>query len=438
MAQPSSVLFSPLQIGALAVAGRVYKSSTTESMGTEDGFVTDAMLEFYSPMVRAGTPLVVTGSFYVAADGKLAPRLCGADSDDKIPGIRRLAELAHRGRSLLFVQLNHGGRQVVAGLGGGSRPRMDVVSASARLDPILRTRPRALSTAEVRQMVDTFARAAGRCVEAGCDGVEIHLGHGFLVSQFLTPHTNRRTDEYGGSLRGRARFALEIVAAVRRTVGDRVAVTAKMNGADYLPGRRGLHGEELVETARMLQEEGLDAVTVTVGHYESGLPMMRGKFRPMLRGFVDGGMGSSLPPAVKHGVRAVTPLAAAGGFLLWHHREGFNLRYSRPFARALRIPVISVGGFSTAAAMEQAIRDGSCSAVACGRAMIADPFLVRHLAAEGRADPRCDFCNACVARMGSQPADCYHPALRIRRGRMLAREAAAERAAAEPTARSAR
>ena len=422
MAAAPSVLFTPLKIGGLTVNGRVYKSSTTESMGTEDGFVTEAMLEFYAPMVRAGTPLIVTGSFYVAPDGKLAPRLCGADADDKIPGIRRLAELAHRGGSLLLVQLSHGGRQVVAGLGGGPRPELDVVSASAQPDPILRTRPRALRTSEVRQMVETFARAAERCVEAGCDGVEIHAGHGFLVSQFLTPHTNRRTDEYGGSLRGRARFALEIVAAVRRRVGDRVGVTAKMNGADYLPGRRGLGPDELVQTARMLQEEGLDAVTVTVGHYESGLPMMRGKFRPLLRGFVDGGMGSSLHPALKQGVRVVAPLAAAGGFLLWHHREGFNLRYSRPFAGALRIPVISVGGFSRAESMIQAIESGCCSAVACGRAMIADPFLFRHLAAEGRADPRCDFCNACVARMGSQPADCYHPALRLRRARMLARE----------------
>jgi len=423
MPPASSVLFSPLRIGGLIVRGRIYKSSTTESMGTDDGRVTDAMLELYEPMVRGGTPLIVLGSLYVAPNGKLAPRLCGADSDDKIPGIRRLADLAHRGGALLFAQLSHGGRQVVAGLGSGPRPEMDVVSASAGLDPILRTRPRALSTAEVREMVETFARAAGRCAEAGCDGVEIHVGHGFLVSQFLTPYTNHRTDEYGGSLRGRARFALEIVQAVRRRVGDRVAVTAKINGSDNLPGRRGLHGEELVEIARMMQEEGLDAVTVSVGHYESGLPMMRGKFRPLIRGFVEGGMGSSLHPALKRGVKAIAPVASAGGFLLWHHREGFNLRYARPFAQALKIPVISVGGFSLARSMEQAIQSGACSAVACGRAIIADPFFVRHMESEGRADPKCDFCNACVARMGSQPLDCFHPALGIRRARMLAREA---------------
>jgi len=421
MTATPSVLFSPLRIGNLTVRGRVFKASTTESMATPDGFVTDSMLRFYEPFVRARTPLVVTGSCYVSEDGKLAPLMCGADDDDKIPGLRRLADLAHREGTLLFVQLSHGGRQVLAGLGGGT-DHSGVISASAVPEPILRTRPRALTTVEVRQMVDTFARAAERCAQAGCDGVEIHAGHGFLISQFLTPHTNRRTDEYGGSLRRRARFPLEIIAAIRRRLGTSIALTAKMNGSDYLPGRRGLHADELVETARMMQEEGIDAVTVTVGHYESGLPMLRGKFRPLLRGFVDGGLGTGLAPALKWGVKVITPLASAGGFLLWRHQEGFNARYARPFAQRLTIPVISVGGFSQARSMEHAIDGGFCHAVACARAMIADPFLVRHLRTQGRADPACDFCNACIARTGSLPADCYHPALGPRRARMLDRE----------------
>jgi hypothetical protein len=153
--------------------------------------------------------------------------------------------------------------------------------------------------------------------------------------------------------------------------------------------------------------------------------MLRGKFRPLLRGFVDGGIGTGLPPALKRGVKLITPLASAGGFLLWRHREGFNAPYARPFTRRLTIPVISVGGFSLARSMEHAIEGGFCHAVACGRAMIADPFLVRHLQAQGRADPECDFCNACIARVGSMPVDCYHPALGRRRIRMLARETAA-------------
>jgi 2,4-dienoyl-CoA reductase-like NADH-dependent reductase (Old Yellow Enzyme family) len=424
MTAAPSVLFSPLRIGNLTVRGRIYKASTTES-GSADGFVTDSMLEFYQPFFQAKTPLVVSGSLYVSTDGKLVPLMCGADADDKIPGIRRLADQAHREGTLLFAQLSHGGREVIAGLGGGADGDRHLVSASAVTEPFLRARPRALTTAEVRQMVDTFARAAERCAQAGCDGVEIHAGHGFLISQFLTPHTNRRTDEYGGSLRRRTRFLLEIIATIRQRLGSSIALTAKMNGFDYLPGRRGLHSDELVEIARMMQEEGLDAVTVTVGHFESGAPMLRGKFRPLLRGFVDGGMGSGLPAALKRGVKVITPLASAGGFLLWRHREGFNARYAKPFVQRLTIPVISVGGFSQASSMEHAIEGGFCHAVASARAMIADPFLVRHLQTQGRADPLCDFCNACIARTGSMPVDCYHPALGRRRVRMLAREAAA-------------
>lgn len=417
-------LLSPIRIGSLELSARLFKAATMEGMADPSGGVSDEMLDFYGHFARAGTPLIVTGSFYVAPEGALAPSTCGIDSDDKVAGVRRLADAVHRPQSgaHLFVQLNHGGRQVVRNA-DSTGAGMPILSASAVADPILWNRARAMTEGQVAAVVEAFASSAARCAEAGCDGVELHAGHGFLISQFLSPHTNRRRDRYGGSLRRRARLFTDIVAAIRRRVGGDFPIIAKMNGADLLPGRRGLSGDALAEIARMAQEEGLDAVTLTVGHYESGLAMLRGQMRPMVRGLVDGGLGSGFHPLLKLGVRAATPTVAAVGYLLWRRREAFNLRYAAPFKDRLRIPVVSVGGFADPAAMEAAIASGRCDAVASARGLLANPYLLRQLRAEVTPDPTCDFCNACAGRLIGTPTSCHNPALTRRRRVLLDVEA---------------
>ena len=342
---------------------------------------------------------------------------------DESPGVRRLADAVHRPQAgaHLLVQLNHGGRQVVR-TAGSTGAGMPILSASAVVDPILWNKARAMDEAEVAATAEAFVRAAARCAEAGCDGVELHAGHGFLISQFLSPHTNRRRDRYGGSLRRRARLLTDIVAGIKQRVGDAFAVTAKMNGADLLPGRRGLDPAALAEVAYLGQEAGLDAVTLTVGHYESGLAMLRGKMRPMVRGLVDGGLGSGFHPLLKLGVRAATPSVAALGYLLWRRREAFNLRYAAPFKQRLRIPVVSVGGFVDPAGMDAAITSGRCDAVASARGLLANPYLLRHLRLGVEPAAACDFCNACSGRLIGTPTTCHNPALARRRATMLAAE----------------
>ena len=301
-------LLSPIRVGSLQLTARLFKAATMEGMAQPSGGVSPELLEFYARFAHAGIPLIVTGSFYVTPEGAVAPRTCGIDQDDKVPGLRRLAETVHRSNAgaHLFVQLNHGGRQVVRA-SDSTGAGMPIPAPSPGFDPILWNRSKAMDETEVAATVEAFVLAAARCADAGCDGVELHAGHGFLISQFLSPHTNRRADRYGGSLRARTRFFAEIVAAIKRRVGDSFPVIAKMNGADLLPGRRGLGGGALAEAAYIAQEEGLDAVTLTVGHYESGLAMLRGQMRPMVRGLVDGGLGSGFHPLLKLGVRAATP-----------------------------------------------------------------------------------------------------------------------------------
>jgi 2,4-dienoyl-CoA reductase-like NADH-dependent reductase (Old Yellow Enzyme family) len=417
-APEGEVLFEPMKIGTMEVAGRVFKAPTTETRGSEDGFVTDRLLAFYEPLARAGTPLVVTGMLYVDVRGKAFYRSCGIDADDKLPGLRRWTDLVHAHGSKLLAQLGHCGRQVF--------PReMGIpaaLSASPVREKILGTKPRGMTREQIRETVEAFAAAAVRAREAGFDGIQLQAAVGYLLSAFLTPYTNRRRDEYGGSPRNRMRLLVEVVRATRERVGDDFPVTARLNGTDALAGRDGLRAGDLVEVARALESEGVDAIEITAGHYESGLMMARGRFDDFFTTCVTAGrMTRGLPGWRRRAAQLTAPAMTAVANRLWGPREGFLLRYAARFTRALEIPVVCVGGFHTREAMEAAIRSGACDAVSVARGMVADPFLVRHLR-EGRPGPQCSFCNGCMARVGYLPIDCYDPLVRAQRDALLAAE----------------
>ena len=410
-----SVLFTPIKIGKLVLPGRLIKTATAETRASKDGYVTPELLDFYLPMAKGGTPLIITGNIYVSLDGKSTPHQVGADSDDKISGLTQLVAAVHAHGSRVFAQLNHCGRQVVPRFAG----LPEAVSASAKTELVTGTRPRALTIAEIDRLVGRYADAASRCQRAGFDGVQIHAANGYLMSQFLTPYTNRRTDAYGGSREQRTRMLREVFRAIRSRAGPDFPIIIKMNGSDYLPLRPGLKTPELVEIAAIMEREGVDAIEVSVGHYESGFPMVRGTFGRCLRNMVQGSM-SYLPFVRRWLFRLFWPLLALVFNLIWTRREGFNLRYAREFKQKLSIPVICVGGFLTREAMEAALGQGLCDIVSAGRAFIADPLLYRHLR-DREPGPRCVDCNACVGHLGAQPADCYHPVVRAEKYAMLAR-----------------
>lgn len=410
-------LFSPLQIGKLQVAGRVFKTATAETRADKDGFVTDELLEFYAPIADAGTPLIITGNIFINVPGKSTHRMTGADDDDKIPGLRRLADTAHAGGSKLFAQLNHCGRQVLAGAMGLD----SAVSASDVREKMLGTKPRPMTPGEIRKTVSDFAAAAVRCQKAGFDGVQIHAGHGYLICQFLTPYTNRRRDEYGGSFENRVRFLREVVRETRARVGADFPIILKLNGADALPARKGLKTPELVHIAKEMEAEGVDGIEVTVGHYESGFPMIRGTFDAFFDSLVNHGLGPEQPQPMRFAIRAFGPLLAFVFNRIWPHYEGFNLDYSRALKAELSIPIICVGGFRSRSAMHDAITSDSADAVSCARSFVADPYFYEHLRT-GEPGPKCTFCNACIGRAGKHPVDCYHPVVRSAKDQLLAKK----------------
>ncbi|RMF18793.1 MAG: NADH:flavin oxidoreductase [Candidatus Dadabacteria bacterium] len=427
MSAPLDALFRPLPLGPVTAQGRLFKTATAETRASDDGFVTDELLAFYEPMAAAGTPLIITGNLYISREGKSSPRQTGVDHDDKIPGLRELADTVHRpAGSLLVAQLNHCGRQVLPAAMGLDR----AVSASNVTEKMMGTRPRPLREPEIHQVINDFASAAERCQRAGFDGVQVHAGHGYLINQFLTPYTNRRRDRWGGNFDGRVRLLVEVVRAVRDRCGDDFCILLKLNGHDRLPGRNGLGTDELVRVAQRAVEAGVDGVEITCGHYESGFPMIRGRFEDVFPAMLGEGIGSSLPPSRR------IPLRLFGGAIgrlfntLWPPQEGFNLPYARKFRAAIDVPVIAVGGFATGDAMAWAIDQGECDAVSSARQFIADPLLFYHLQ-HGIAGPRCSWCNGCIARAGGQPVGCYDPDVAAEQCRALAAFRAVSRAAGE-------
>ncbi|MAG31293.1 MAG: NADH:flavin oxidoreductase [Deltaproteobacteria bacterium] len=413
--------FDPMKIGALEIPGRIFKTATSETSADPDGFVTDRLIHFYDQMARGGTPMMITGNLYAGPLGKSTRNMTGIDTDEKIPGLRRLTDHVHGLGSLLSCQLSHCGRQVVSGVMG-----FDPLSASAVREPTMGTMPREITQAEIAVVVEEFSAAAGRAVEAGFDGIQIHGGHGYLISQFLTPHTNRRSDDYGGSFENRTRLLVQLLRAVRGVTGPTYPILLKLNGADALPGRRGLETEELVRVGRVAQDEGVDAIEVSVGHYESGFRMCAGSFSGFYRDFLEKGSGRDMTKARRAALGLLHPVLDRMSGWMWPPREGFNLEYARRFKAALDIPVISVGGFQTKEAIRAALEHSHVDAVSCGRQFIADPFFYRHLR-RGPPGPTCSFCNRCLARTGYESIDCFDPPVREAKERMLRAETSTDR-----------
>lgn len=192
----SRVLWQPMSIGTLEVSGRIFKTATHETLAGAKGFVTSGILDFYRPMAESGLPLIITGNIFVSWQGKSGGRQLALDDDDKIAGMKILADMCHQYGTRLFAQLNHGGSQMRTPAEGiADLP----VTSTGRLHPTLLSLSRSLREDEFPRLIKSFADAAERAKKSGCDGVQIQMGHGYLISQFLTPGTNRRTDRYGGN-----------------------------------------------------------------------------------------------------------------------------------------------------------------------------------------------------------------------------------------------
>ena len=373
---PERPVFGPARLGPVTLKNRIIKAATFEGASPR-GKVTEALIDFHRRIGAGGAALSTVAYLAVSPEGR-TDRHCIQLDGSSLPGLQRLTAAVHETGAAVSAQIGHAGP-----VANGRSNRSATLAPSRRLSPGGSV-TRAASEDDIARITEDYRRAAGVAVDAGFDCIEIHLGHNYLLSAFLSPKLNHRSDRWGGSLVNRGRFPRQVVEAVRSAVGDRVAVTAKLNMADGVPG--GFWLDESVEFARLLESDGaLDALELTGGSSLSN-PMYLFRGEAPRREFA-----ATLPAPLRAGFRVV------GSRFLQEYpfEEAFFLPYARQFLDALSMPVILLGGVNRLDTVERALADGF-SFVAMARALLRQPDLVGRWERGEEAEGLCIHCNKCM------------------------------------------
>ncbi|MEW6220240.1 MAG: NADH:flavin oxidoreductase [Thermodesulfobacteriota bacterium] len=345
-------IFEATTVNGMTLANRLVRSATWEGMCDPDGRPTARLADCYRDLARGSVGLIISGYTFVRPDGKQLPGKMGLHTGGFIGDLGRVVEAVHGEGGRLCIQLVHAGGQTRAQM-AGSQP---IAPSAVKVDQFPET-PRAMGEDDIRQVVAAFGAAAGRAKEAGADAVQIHAAHGYLACQFLSPLTNRRTDAYGGSIDHRARFLLEVLAAIRQSVGPGFPVLVKLNGADFLPG--GLELADAVAVAGLLDQAGIDAIEVSGGTPASGMMI------PVRTDILEPG------------------------------QEAYHLDLARAVKERVRCPVMVVGGFRSYDVVARAIEREGIDYVSLARPFIREPDLARRWQSGDHAPARCISCNGC-------------------------------------------
>jgi len=420
----ADIIFQPLKFRNLTIKNRLLRSSISGRIDNYDGSGTPARVRWEERFARGGVGAIISAHVPVSLRGRILPNYAFIDSDERVGFWRALVEQVHRLDCKFILQLSHSGRQ--QDMAGIENAHQVALSSTGREELFHGFVSRAMTGAEIRTVIQQFADGARRAREAGCDGVELHSGNGYLFSQFLCKGINDRTDEWGGSLENRARFLLEVVRAIRKTVGRDFHVQAKLNGRDFNnavifwdePGN-GI--DDAVQIARWCEAEGVDAIHVSCGSmfphplnppgefpintakrdYPLMLPSGQHTFRNYLLFRY-----KILQPIFRWLWDRQKPRTPDGSFLA----EGINVEDARAIKRAVNIPVMVTGGFQTASVIRNVIEEGAADAVTMARTLIANPDLPLLFAAgKDRADKPCTYCNRCLVNVLEHPLGCYEP-----------------------------
>ncbi len=369
-------MFAEAALGPVTLRNRIVKAATFEGRSPR-GEITDDLVDFHVAMARGGVAMTTVAFLAVAPEGR-TDRHVVVLGDDALPGLRRLADAVHAEGAAISAQVGH------AGPVANSRSNGVPALAPTRRMSASGVPARAATPADIERVIEAYRTGAAVVAAAGFDCVEVHLGHNYLLSSFLSPRLNRRTDEWGGTLEGRGRFPRAVLAAVREAVGPDVAVTAKLNMSDGVPD--GLWLEESLAFARMLEADGhLDALELTGGSsLANPMYLFRGE-APRTE------FAATLPAALRLGFKVV-----GRRFLKeYPFEEAYFLPYARQFLAALELPLVLLGGVNRIDTVEAALEEGFAF-VALGRALLREPDLVGRWAAGRRDEGLCIHCNKCM------------------------------------------
>jgi 2,4-dienoyl-CoA reductase-like NADH-dependent reductase (Old Yellow Enzyme family) len=360
-----SAFFSPFTINGLTLPNRSVRSAIWEGMATDEGHVTPRLVNTMGLLARNRVGLIITGHAYVHPAGQAGPWQTGVYSDDMLDGLRQMTDAVHAVDGRICLQLAHAGGHAATRLTG--RTALGPSAFAGRFGGMCR----AMSSEEIQETLEAIARAALRARATGFDAVQIHAAHGYLLSQFLSPATNCRQDDYGGRLENRARFVCDAVRAVRAAVGKDFPVLVKLNSEDFVED--GLRQNDMLRVAALLTEAGVDALEMSGGTITN--------------------------PKETHCARKVHPIRP--------DEEVYYRQAAQAFKAAVSLPLILVGGIRSLSVAEQLIVDGTADLIAFGRPLIAEPGLIRRWQTGSHEVAACISCNRCyVPLQAGQGVSC--------------------------------
>jgi 2,4-dienoyl-CoA reductase-like NADH-dependent reductase (Old Yellow Enzyme family) len=343
-------LFDAVSINGMSLINRFVRSATWEGLADQEGAVTSELTERMVELAKGEVGLIITGYAFVHPEGRTSSRQTGAHDDRLLSGLAGMARSVHAAGGRIALQLVHGGAFADSGMTG-----------CPAIGPSAGERNRAAAPEDIARIVSAFADAAGRVREAGFDAVQLHGAHGFLLSQFLSPALNRRTDDYGGSLANRARLLLKVVGKVREAVGPDYPVLVKLNSEDFLEG--GMTREESLRIAGMLEAASVDAIELSGGTVAS-----QEKF-----------------------------MAPRPGMLKTSEEEVYYREAAKGYKERVRIPLMLVGGIRSFEVAEELVREEVADFISLSRPLIREPDLVKRWREGDRRKAECISCNGCFA-----------------------------------------
>ncbi len=356
MTKSETDLFTPHLLQGMELRNRIIRSATLEGLCGVDGQPTAALIDLYRQLAAGGCGLLISGITYVAEGGRLIPTGLGAASDAQFDGLEKLAAAVHQGGGTFCLQLGHTGGQGQSKVCG----EQPLAPSALKLEQYPEL-PREMTLDDIETTIAAFAAAAGRAKQAGCDAIQLHAAHGYLINQFLSPLTNQRQDAYGGDLAARSRFLLEIVSAVQQVVGKGFPLLVKLNGSDNLTG--GLDIDDSLAVAKLLDTAGIAAIEIS-----SGTPVS-GDQAPIRRGHESGA------------------------------EMAYNVVLSRVIKQQVSCPVIAVGGIRSLHVATGLLRTKQADYLSLSRPLIREPDLPNKLKSGVSEKSTCISCNGCLNTM---------------------------------------
>ena len=328
-----SKLFETTTIKNMALANRFVRSATWEGMANDDGSCTSELINTMVQLVQGGVGLIITGHAYVLKDGQAGPRQLGVYSDELIPGLTEMTEAVHKENGNIVMQLAHAGCVAVSKLTGLEPlgPSVMEIREGATCQEMTQT--------DISRVIKAFGQGAMRAKQAGFDGVQIHAAHGYLLSQFLSPFFNKRTDKYGGSIENRTMIILEVIESIRASVGYDFPVLIKINSEDFLD--RGFSVNDMLHATALLEKAGIDAIELSGGTAYSGR---------------------------RNPVRIAKINA--------EEKEVFYKAAAERYKERIRAPLMLVGGIRSYEVAERLVDNGIADYISLCRPLIREPHLI--------------------------------------------------------------